>query len=422
MNVRDVVLPEGKNDDLMFSDRLIATGLFKPGTHLPKGFCLRVRRSRRGDLIRNWIVQYRSKGRLRRLIIGQHTMTPSRALKKAEQVRGNVLEGKDPQGEKVERREKDTVTLRSIITQFLEYKKTTNMKAGSLWILEHYLLGPCGSRAKAQGMKPHLHGLHNTAADQITQKDVAARLLHVAKHHGTQTAIGLRSALSGMFSWAMTMGLLDANPVIGAFRPEKPEARDRVLDDSELRAIWKGVDEFDHGRVVRLLMLTACRRSEIAGMRWSEFDDPTTPTTWTLPKERSKTGKPHTLPITPLMAEIIKSIPHRNGVDFLFGKGGFTIWSERKEALDERLNLPAWTYHDIRRSVATGMSKLGVQPHVIEAALNHQSGSKAGVAGIYNRNHYEREVRDAMLRWSDHINTLIKGGKPKIVPFKTKSA
>ena len=150
-------------------------------------------------------------------------------------------------------------------------------------------------------------------------------------------------------------------------------------------------------------------------MQWSEFSPDMS--TWTLPPSRSKTGKPHKLPVTPLMREVIASIWRRDGHDNLFGRKQFTGWATGKGTLDEKLGLRPWVTHDIRRSTATGMANIGVLPHVIEAVLNHQSGSKAGVAGIYNHGLYEKEVRDAMLRWSDHIRAVVEGTEHKVIAF-----
>jgi integrase len=414
MNVRDIALPEGKSGDILFTDRLMATGLFKPNAHLAKGFGLRIRRS--GDrILRSWVMQYRKSGRMRRMNIGSDTMTPTQALAQAIKLRNAIEVGEDPQADKIDRRHKDAVTLRSVITQFLEHKETDGVKQTTRVLLRHYLLGPDGARAKAQGMKPHLHGLYNVPVDQLTRKDISALLRSISKHSGPQTAIGVRSALSSMSSWAIQMDLMDENPIINAFSPKQPEPRDRVLTNAEIASIWKALDAYDHGKVVKLLLLTGCRRKEIAGMDRQEFSEDMS--TWTLPKERSKNGKPHTLPITPLMREIIESIPRRFNIDVLFGRGkvGFTSWSVPKRELDKKLgfNKP-WTYHDLRRSVATGMGNIGIQPHIIEAVLNHQSGSKRGIAGVYNRSIYAKEVNDAMLRWSDHIRMLIDGSEPKI--------
>jgi integrase len=120
-----------------------------------------------------------------------------------------------------------------------------------------------------------------------------------------------------------------------------------------------------------------------------------------------------------MMRDIITSVPRLVSRDQLFGlRGdGFTGWVKGKHALDERSGVSAWTVHDIRRSAATRMADLGVQPHIIEQILNHQSGHKAGPAGIYNRSSYEREVRAALALWDDHVRALVEGGERKVLPY-----
>ena len=194
-----------------------------------------------------------------------------------------------------------------------------------------------------------------------------------------------------------------------------------MLTAQELASIWKALGDDEYARVVKLLILTGCRREEIAAMRWSEID--LDAGTWTLPPTRSKNGRPHTLPITDLMSRIIDSIPQRESTDLLFGKRhGFTSWSIGKPALDAKLDLEPWVLHDIRRSVATGIADIGIQPHIVEQVLNHQSGHKRGVAGVYNRSSYQREVRDAMLRWSDHVRAVVEGKRSKVLAYKKRTA
>jgi len=304
----------------------------------------------------------------------------------------------------MERREKDSLSLRSVVSDYLAQK--IGVKEGTLRMLRTYLEGPL-----------YLKPLHGVPLDRINRRDIAARLLAVSKASGAPTAIAFRSALSSLFVWAMQMGLTENNPVVNSFKPPRPESRDRVLTDAELTAIWRALGDDDYARVVKLLVLTGCRRSEIAGMRWSEFDF--YKGTWTLPKGRSKNGLAHTLPLTLLMLEIIDSIPRRDEFDLLFGrKHGFTGWSIGKRALDKKLGLKPWTHHDVRRSVATGLANIGVQPHIVEQILNHQSGHKRGPAGIYNRSVYTNEVRGALALWSDHVRTLVQGGERKVVPMQ----
>ena len=109
------------------------------------------------------------------------------------------------------------------------------------------------------------------------------------------------------------------------------------------------------------------------------------------------------------------------GRDQLFGERsdlGFTQWGAKRD-LDARLGgqVAEWKLHDLRRTCATGMADIGVQPHIIEAVLNHVSGHKVGVAGIYNRSSYEREVRAALALWADYVRAIAEGGERKVLAF-----
>jgi integrase len=182
-----------------------------------------------------------------------------------------------------------------------------------------------------------------------------------------------------------------------------------------LVAIWKACLEEDFGWIVRLLILTAARRSEVGGMRTSEFDGNGN---WTIPAARSKNARAHTLPLSEAAARIIASVPQMAERDQLFGERaarGFVSWEKFKTLLDARCGVSNWTIHDLRRTAATGMATIGVQPHIIEQILNHQSGHKRGVAGIYNRSSYDREVRAALALWSDHVTALVTGGERKVI-------
>jgi integrase len=244
----------------------------------------------------------------------------------------------------------------------------------------------------------------------------------IAKANGKVATARARTVLSTFFTWCMRQGIAESNPTIGTEAPKQPAARDRVLDDQELAAVWRACADDEFGKIVRLLILTGCRRQEIGGMRQSELD--LDAVTWTLPKERAKNKRAHTLPLHGLALSIVKSIPMRIGRDHLFGDyspEGFTAWYKPKLVLDRDSHVTDWDLHDIRRTVATGMANLGVLPHVVEAALNHVSGAKAGVAGIYNRSSYEREVRAALAAWEDQVRALITGEPARVVPFEKRA-
>jgi integrase len=190
--------------------------------------------------------------------------------------------------------------------------------------------------------------------------------------------------------------------------------RDHVITDLELKAIWQACQNDDYGCIVRLLILTAQRREEVAAMTVGELDlaDPKA-ARWSIPKERTKNGFPHDVPLSAAALEILSAAPKREGRELLFGsgEGGFQGWSKAKAALDKRISktgakVRPWRLHDIRRTVATRMADLGTLPHVIEAILNHISGHKGGVAGIYNRATYAKEKRQALDTWAAYVAKL----------------
>jgi integrase len=181
--------------------------------------------------------------------------------------------------------------------------------------------------------------------------------------------------------------------------------------------VWNACANDDDGKIVRLLILTGARRDEIGGMQWKELDRENR--AWTLPVERSKNHGALKLTLPIPAWDIIDATTHRTFNDHLFGigKNGFNNWFSTKRALHQRSGTKGWTVHDLRRSAATGMANIGVQPHIIEATLNHVSGYKAGVAGIYNRSSYEREVRNALALWAEHIISITTGEQRKVISF-----
>jgi integrase len=342
------------------------------------------------------------------LIGSAEAVTVEQARAKAKTILAEVALGRDPQADKLERRGKDAHTLRTTIDGFLTAKN--GRRPRTLFELKRYLAGPL-----------YLKSLHAMPVDHITRRDVAACLLAVTRDRGPVPAARLRAALSAVYSWAIGMGLADFNPVTGTAKPEQPPSRDRVLSDDELVAIWKDCNDDDAGRIIRLLILTGARRSEVGGMRWSEVERHRA--LWTIPAARSKNGRQHDLPLSSAAMRVIEPVPQRADRDHLFGERaslGFTTWGKSKNELDARLGekVKPWTYHDLRRSCATKMADIGVAPHIIEAVLNHVSGHKAGVAGIYNRATYAAEKRAALERWAEHVAALVEGRATNIVPLR----
>jgi integrase len=231
--------------------------------------------------------------------------------------------------------------------------------------------------------------------------------------------------LRTFFGWAVANNFAFSDPTAGIRRPAKEAQRDRVLMDKEISAFWTATDGLGYpfAPLFRLLLLTAQRQSEVGGIRWAEFDNPESPTVWTIPGSRAKNGKPHIVQLNALAAEVIEAVPRIEGQDLLFSATGKTPasgFSSAKERLDSRMlaalreiageaaDLPPWTLHDLRRTATTGMARLGIAPHVADKVLNHTAGTIRGVAAVYNRFQYSAERKAALEAWGRFLEGLVR--------------
>jgi integrase len=396
--VAALVRPAGKDDVVIWDDDL-------------PGFGVRLR----GDK-KTYLVQYRVGAQQRRESLGDIRKVKLEDARKAARQRfAKAQLGMDPAAERAHARAKAAaarLTLGAVAGRYLDAKR-----AG---------LRPSTFREAERYFTLHWQPLSEHPIGQLKRADVAARLQELIKTRGPIAAARARENLSALFGWAMREGLCDANPVVATNDPAKGRSpRQRVLSMAELATIWKVCqDNDDFGRIVRLLMLTGCRRSEIGGLKWREVDFDRD--TMTIAAERAKNGRSLTLTLSPAALDILRAAPRREGWDNVFGRRdrGFSTWSSSTAALHQRIAaiegkpLPHWTIHDVRRSVATNMAEIGVQPHIIEAILNHVSGHKRGVAGIYNRASYAREIAAALQLWAEHLMAVVEGRKSKIVPLR----
>ena len=249
------------------------------------------------------MVRYRLGGLERRHTIGSvSVLSVEEARKKARKVLVAVDEGRDPTVEKATKRASTSLLFSSVAADYLEAKRTV-MKPRTFVETTRYL---------NRDWKP-LHGL---PLGTVSRAIVSSRLREIAKIGGP-TANRARSVLSAMYAWAIGEGLCETNPVDGTNKPDERRSRDRVLSDPELAAIWNAATDNDFGRIVKLLMLTAQRRNEMGELRWSEVD--MTTATITLEAARTKNGRKHTIPLSADALEVLRSIPHRNERDLVFG-------------------------------------------------------------------------------------------------------
>jgi integrase len=256
----------------------------------------------------------------------------------------------------------------------------------------------------------------------IPGKDVRNEGVSIAR------ARDLHTKLSGLWTWLRKQRRVTVDPFVNLDLPAAAQDRDRVLNDGELRLLWRALDDEPAlGPIIKLLTLTGARRREVSDMRFSELSEDSA--TWTIPGARTKNGKTHIVPLSKAAQALLRDMPRLAGCDFVFtisGKRPPSGWTLAKRRIDKAMAkaagkpVPHWVIHDVRRSVATGMGEIGIQPHIIEAVLNHVSGHKAGVAGVYNRARYAAEKAMALQRWAAHVEGIVSGGHAKadVVPIK----
>jgi integrase len=220
--------------------------------------------------------------------------------------------------------------------------------------------------------------------------------------------LALFTAARTVFKWAAGRRLITRSPLEGMQRPVRPATRDRVLSDAELTAVLRATssDLSAFARIVQLLIFTGQRRSQIARLRVDYIDAKARTISW--PSETMKSGTPHIVPYGKMAARILADLSE-DGFVFggLTGKP-FNGFGKSKAAFDKRVGIQDWTLHDLRRTFATGLAILGVAPHLIERLLAHTSGIISGVAAIYNRHHFLPEMREALLKWEQHLAALLR--------------
>jgi integrase len=359
-----------------------------------------VRYDHSNKLCKTWCVQYRIDGKQRRPSIGKFPrMNAATARTKAGAWLNKVHEeGTDPAVTREADRKAEALKFHHAVGMYLA-KQETKVRSSTLDNMKLYLTGR------------YFESLHKKPVARVTQSDVE-QCLDAIPQKPTRWAV--QKCLSAFYVWAVRKGHASENPLV-KIEQIKLASRERVLKDHELAVVWNALQDDDLGRIIKLLLLSGCRANEIGGLRWDEVDLDTG--LLTLPPERTKNKRPHTLTLPPLAMDIIRSVERRDGRDYLFGKwaSGFTWWPKQKN-LVQPLGLEHWTIHDLRRTVATGMCEIGIEPHVVEAVLNHVSGHKAGIAGIYNRASYKEPMRIALTRWADHLQSIVTGGK--VVPIR----
>jgi integrase len=363
-----------------------------------KGFGLRLR-----DGKYTWVFQYKFNGANFRMRLG--TLPPlsaDDARKLAHDHKSDVYKAQDgdrmhPGAKREQQRQQAAKgkpkhnTLASTIPAYLDAKRGA-IKGSTRELQQRHL-------------NEHFSALHDRPINNITRADVATVLTTITNDRGPSAANRARATLSTFYVWAIGEGICDHNPVVGTNKRAENDPRERSLSDAEAAAIWLAAPNTDFGRILKLLLLTGCRREEIGGLKWSEID--LEARTITLPRERTKNGQEHVVPLSDAALAIITGGNKNGARNFIFGKrdGGYQSWSKSKTEIDEVVKFKnEWTLHDLRRTVRTGLGKLGVQPHIAEAVLNHLPPR---LIRTYDRNTYMAEKKAALDLWASHLKVAV---------------
>jgi integrase len=382
---------------------------------------------------RTFHVMTRCNGRQTRVVVGPY---PATKLKDAREEAGEIIrqarKGVDPREQRrqarreAERARRDNFA--AVVEDFIEkYAKPRNRRWAETARTFKVNVTP------AWGKRP---------IASITRRDVIDLLEKIDKERGPYMSNRTLAAIRRLFAWAVERDVIDASPAANVKPVGKEVSRDRVLTDDELRAFWKATDADDHpwAPFLRILLLTAQRRSEVATMRGQDLDLEGDKPLWSIPREFVKADRAHDVPLAPEVVGILKDLPRHQGPHvFTTGDGttpisGFTLAKRRldkrmveimREAAEEAggdpemVEFPRWTLHDLRRSAASNMAALGFPPHVVGAVLNHSPGGTHGITAIYVRFRYDDERRQALKAWARRLDQIVSGeADGKVVEFR----
>jgi integrase len=377
--------PDGK---IWFDDKLSGLGV-------------RVYRSGR----KTWLYQFRLAGRSYKYEIGSTAkVLPSKARNDAKVAAGHVANMVNPLDLRRQAEEKHKDEFGELVDEYLKEKlqpiksNKKPMRQRSYNEVERHL-------------KVHCRDFDHRPIRSITQRDVTSLYKKIAKKNGPGAASHTWSSLRAFMHWAMRQGALDNNVAALYDGGGAGEQRDRTLFDAEIAIVWKACVDDQFSRIIKILLLTGARRDEVGHMHLSELD--LANKKWLLPADRSKNGREHLVPLSEAAADMLTAtVGTREAFVFGYGKErGFSGWSKAKKALDKRIaeagpNIKHWTLHDLRRTFASGLQRLKIDPHIVEACLNH---APPKLQRNYQTYDYEPEKRAALARWASHVDAVVNG-------------
>lgn len=368
---------------------------------------------------KGWQVRYRHGGTHRRMTLGAYpTLSLADARQRARDALAAASEGRDPAEEvraaKAPKPEDDRDKIGVLIGQYHK-RHLAGLKSGAVVRreLDRFVVAKWADR-----------DIHT-----ITRRDVIDLLDDIADSGRVVTANRVRAYLNKFLNWAVERDIITASPAMGVKPTAKEVSRDRVLTDDEIRWFWSACEAegFPWGPLGKVLLLTGQRLNEVAQITASEIRG----NIWHLPAERTKNGRAHDVPLSPTVRDVLAGVERLEGERRYFftttGKtpvSGFykarAVLAETMEQVaskerGEPVQVPRWTFHDLRRTCATGMARLAIPVRVTEAVLNHISGTGAGIVAVYQRHDYAAEKRQALEAWARFVAALVEGKPSNVI-------
>jgi integrase len=414
--VKDLRCPFGSKDAMFFDSQL-------------KGFGIRVMPDRDDGTPRKvFLLQYRVGAKVRREPLGDWgtELTTTQARRRAEALRGQVRERRDPVAERKAAAEASRAA-EVVAKQVAAVNAFTVEKLVTAWETRALSLRRDTYKREATArVRQGLAGWLSRPASALSRADATKVLETFAQERGPIGANRLMAYARACYAWGMKVDLVSANPFADLVSPGKETARDRVLTDEEIGLIWRACDKLGtpQRQFVRFLMIVLQRRNEVAGAVWPEFS--TDLSIWTIPADRAKNGRRHIVHIAPAAQAILAELPRSNSHTLVFGLlGGTAIsaFSGIKRTLDtevasaeaedaaksgrDAVEIPGWTFHDFRRAGVTALAGMGFAPHVCDRLLNHVTGAIQGVAAVYQRAEFLAERKAALEAWAEKVAGIV---------------
>jgi integrase len=345
-----------------------------------------------------FLVLYRLAGagsRLRKYTIGPYgRVTLPMARAQAQKIFAARLDGRDPAEEKKESRR------RLVVDRIDDLVET--------FIREHVAKIGTSRRITNLLRRDVIPHWGTKSIHEIKKRNVSDLVSLIAQRNA-HASHRLLKTLKTFFRWCVGRAVIDFSPAEGISSLYREASRDRVLADPELAAVIIAARRMPppYGPIVEFLALTGQRREEVAQLKWEELDEKTR--TWTIPASRTKNKRAHIVHISEPAWKVIEAC--LGGAPYVLGTATgkrFQSFGKEKRAIDKLSSVTGWRLHDLRRTIVSGIARLGVPPHVADKILNHQEGTISGVAAVYQRHDFLIERKEALDRWGAHVEQIVQ--------------